>query len=239
MSESSEGRPISRREAIKRGAAWVAGVALAGEGLRRATNSQQEASTPKPEPETIARDENPQVSEMYMGTVNIETIEKTDPQTNGEERLKIRTAPFRSKSAMVDNRKVVVTSTAVDWDSINSINGVNIKGHDSFNIENPLIVPGQDVDPLSPNGDRWIEVDAVINDRFGRDDKKKLYINFGTMTSLFVHGEPDPNAPTEDGFIKAQKVDDSVQILDQGDFWKPFGNEVNTVSFPPEQGSQE
>jgi hypothetical protein len=218
----------------------IAGGALIG--LRQITNSQEKASTPRAkDPETVDRDENPQIAELYLGTVKVTLTEIIDEETGlPYPPLKIRTAPFTSKQGMVDNRQVNIESTEIDWDKIIEVNGVNIQNEDYLSIENPTIVHGENVvRRQNVVGNRWIQLDVRVDDRFGRDDNKKAYINFSDMTYPQVQGTPAPESSGDSGFVQAHLQGNTLLIVENGQTWVPFGEEVNKVSLPSESESQE
>lgn len=243
MSEIGEGRPISRRDVLRKGlggAALIAGSLLGLKGVSAVTESQIDASTPKPEAGEKFLSKDTPIAELYVGKLTLDTATKTDPTTGKSDFLKLRVIPATTESKLIDNQQRVVEEVEIiPWEKINKLQDVDVKGQQLISLENVPIVHGQNVDPEHEHGDRWVVVDAVIDDKGGRDDKTKLFFNLSTQTSEYITAEPNPNAPTDGGFLPAKMVGDSLQILEQGAFWRSFGNEINSVSLPLEPNNSQ
>ncbi len=224
-----ESKQISRRTFLK-GLGGAAAVALGFKGTQEVSKRIDTDSTPISSAEARESiEDHPPVSEIFLGNVTLYLGELQDEKTLQKNKLNIRKRPTTT-DRLIDNRRVV--GETIPTDKIKSINGVDLQGSEWVDITNPVLVKGEDVERANGDGDRWLRINLVVDDTFGRDDKVVAYVNFSPQTEGFVTGEPNPEAPNGGGFISAQEVGDSIQILEQGAYWKPAPVEVNVATIP-------
>lgn len=241
MSEFGEGPPqdnrkkeskqVSRRTLLK----GLGGAVLALGGYKGAQEVSKRVETPSPTPlSSESKDQekivdHPPVTGMFVGEVNVYLGRLQDENTLQKEQLNFRKYP-RTSDKLIDNR-TIVTET-IPTDKIKSINGVELNGAKWINITNPVLVKGEDVERADGGADNWVRLELVVDNTFGRDDTLSAYINFSSQTEGFVTGIPNPEAPNGGGFVPAQEVGGSIQVLEQGAFWKPAPAEVGVVTIP-------
>lgn len=74
------------------------------------------------------------------------------------------------------------------WSGITTINGVDIRGKDSFSVVNPPVVNGEGPDGLAP----WIQLEADVLRAMGLQSQKvTVYINMSDWTWPHVSAKPE------------------------------------------------
>lgn len=188
MSEPGEheGQPkkpetMSRREVLKKSLAGAAAI-IGGVELGKATHNQglnpldRDSSENRQESEKAPRE-----LEVYLGTV---TLKKSAIHNDGYEYpLYVREEP-KMQTANEAEKKVKLSD-------LKEISGVNIENMDEVTLLNPKIGKGDDAGGIGLEADqKWIEVLVKVNDKWGRDDVKVMYINFGGETAPNIQKNP-------------------------------------------------
>lgn len=102
-----------------------------------------------------------------------------------------RVEVIMSPNLNVREDPIVITNrneppNTVNWKNVEEINGVKIKGNESFVITNPLITKGDNPATNSVEKGAWITFDAKVDQPFGNPKEETLYVSLSSATRGFV-----------------------------------------------------